>query len=898
MAGKLFIGLSWLLGVSLISGCGGSGGEEKSIFSNVAYAEYQGATSSVELDATNAKKFAHYVTQSVDLVEFLHSFAGIEKSYGERVYVLTGGNFRAELLDQEFCPLGGDVRVSEQFNDKDEGRITIVFEQCNDGSGLFDGTVIVDGRLSGDGFSVKVRIGELRMSNQDISSSELDLVISGEIESLLNEYGYYRDSTQWTANLVIASQTEDLMIKVQDLVRTRHGSSSNYHVTGDLLISDEGRGGISLDTSAQTLNVTGNHSSLNINFDLNEEGSDGYFFPVNSLAIQLNSERESIPAQTITLTPEQLIEQYFRNEQAPQITWNDPMDVTKGDVVELEPQIVESDSFLEYSWSVVSATNECEVITNNAGASYAITSDCDGDVVARLSVFDGFNAYAHDYTFRFKKAPAQVTFESFDDVADVSSTFSLNATIANPEEGPFEYQLAYGLPGASISESGVFNWALDADYPNLFSRMEFHYGASVTNEDSSHVDIPISVDFGDSPDLVKIYTVDEREIPFNYVSAKDIEPSNPNGDIAFIGLIMDRMNLIKFNKSSRTAREVAQLRKYVYPERIPFLDTSLAYIDWNQDGATDIAYLDVISDGSSGQLLQLNVFDLKNEVSLLQRNLFSAPSLPVLNLRAINTSSTNSYEFLITVAKQDTFQDLINDVWVSSGIFLFDHRSGNLRKVSDAIGQLHMLEKQITPGYPSLLVLQDTTISMLTWNVSLAAYQTASALNLQDLFTSDTQRLEIAMIHKTLSNDNEAAYHILLQSDSISCRLARLRARILVDASEERVLDSCLLKTLVVSNELAVLSTKSTPYLSFNITGLDSVEESIQQNIVLASIHIPGNPTSSLAGIDLSSGDIVWSYLFQESSESWRTNAAVEYLDTNGVPRIAAGSTVGIWVTR
>lgn len=907
MAGKQFIGLGWLLGVSLISGCGGSSGEEKSIFSNVAYAEYQGATSSVELDVTNAKKFAHYASQSIDLVELLHSFAGIEKTYGERVYVLTGGDFREDTSDQEACPSGGNFRVGEQSDDKGDVRITYEFDQCGDESNLLDGTVIVDGRLSDDGINVKIRIGELRIRYQEVASSELDLVVSGEIESLLSEYGYYQDNTQWTANLVIASEAEDLQIQVQDLVRMNRRTRSIYDTTGNLFISDEGMVGVSLDTSAQTLNVTGNHSSLNINFDLNEEGSDGYFFPVDSLAIQLNSELESIPAQTITLTPEQLIEQYFRNVVAPQITWNDPIDVTKGDVVELAPQIIEPDSFLEYSWSVVSETNECEVITNNAGASYAITSDCDGDVVARLSVFDGFNAYAHDYEFRFKKAPAQVTFESFDGVADVSSTFSLNAAIANPEEGPFEYQLSYGAPGASISESGVFNWALDPDYPNLFSRMEFHYGASVRNDDATVKDLKVTVDFEEeTPSELIPYVPAPESVSYTwYAGGIDLEPENPNGDIAFISIHFGADQLVKLNKNTKQLRVIGELPELEGVSSAADFDKRTRFIDWNEDGIDDLIYSrSYVND--VGALTELVVFDMKAERAIYQQPLFSTRYIyspdyftkPVLQgFQRVDVNSDGVTELIFEFSQEwsnTTSTSLIDGQTIVDGIVAFDMSDGRFHQL------LEDTSYQFTDSFLVGDFDRDSAIDLMMYERGRSeihlyrfdpttyelAFIKRRALS-NDVGVGRDYRNLLFFESKDIDGDNQEEVSFLFGTDDRRCHR-------LVETGDDR--PDCLSSHVVYDAHLNLIRSNPLNIISDHIAPIHSSSAEDSELLMMHARDLVQGGTRVMA-FDPFAGEVVWSSL-SDDPNLFNPFAATLFTDSSGKQQLAVGQNYGVVVTQ
>ena len=132
--------------------------------------------------------------------------------------------------------------------------------------------------------------------------------------------------------------------------------------------------------------------------------SDGELYPVEQYQMLLQVDKTSILSQSIRISPEELEDGYLINVLAPQVSWNDPTDVSIGEDAVISPFVTDDDSFIEMIWSLKSYNNDCSIYSDNSVSRFTVSSECHGDIVVGLQVFDGIEYYDHDYVFKIKKA--------------------------------------------------------------------------------------------------------------------------------------------------------------------------------------------------------------------------------------------------------------------------------------------------------------------------------------------------------------------------------------------------------------------------------------------------------------------------------------------------------------
>ncbi len=612
--------------VLILSSCGGGsendgrdgrGGSSGNLQNSSIDSLFEGNRLRAVVSPTNAN---HMLLSTIEVVDLIEQFVFI--SLGDifdRIYL---GLPEDEVLDGE--PIGqdtvcqsGDASTEDNTNSDGVGVISITFNDCFLGADFIDGVIAIELSTQDNLVDINMNIDGLRLIS---SADNLDVVINGEIEQSLISPASFFNSITWSGSLIIEHMSSGIQVYARDLVRTGL-SWDNYRISGQILHSVFGLVQLDIDTSDSILALSGNGSSLDAQFTPGNYRSEVSGFSVTDYAIALNSDGNSIADQEITLSVQQLLS--FSTDQNSTLIIDVLGDTAteNGTPTTLTLDVESGSDFFAVDWSVTLEDGDCQPdFTVDGLLQITLALECSGTLLVGAEVSNSLNSELVEVQVFFQRDLPDVQLVSPPESIEEGVQFSVSALENNPEDGPFDYAVAFGPSGTSADGSGVLTW--DGSYiPRVSNTLDLNFGLSITNDRSVYQSFSSTLTFENYVDPI------ESELPLlprTFYGAVDLEPENTAGDIVFF-----RQNsgteVIKYSKSTNDFRTIIEDDPN-FSLTLPSNEEStrvLNYVDWNSDQVKDLVAIRRYGfDDSSNRGRNLIVYDMENESVLLDEQIF------------------------------------------------------------------------------------------------------------------------------------------------------------------------------------------------------------------------------------------------------------------------------------
>lgn len=876
--------------VFFLTACSGGSSKNSEQISNSYFKEYTGFTNKASLDITNSIDVSSLAIQSIDLIELLSLFNG-ENSFTR--HVLTGGDFNSNDTDDD-CSESGSSNILDKRSENGTGDIDFHFIDCLSEGVTIDGIAKLEIRsdfktkittnVKFDGFSYRFSGEEEHNENMSIYGN-----IITEFDSNL----WPINSTVWTANLFVKLEETGRQHFLKDFVRT--GTNPDYSINGSLYLSDQGFINIHMDSDQKKIDLSADNSEFSLLYSIDYTKSGYYLKSVKEYELTFNSSSENIPLRTLNLSTDQLVEHTISN-QTPEISWNDVSKVSSGQTILLQPDIFDPDSFLEYNWSLLDYSDNCEPQISNDVVSYRISSPCFGSFDVELSVFDGKEYYTHTYSAYIEKEFPSFSVEAWSTPVDQNSSFSLNSSLLNPDQGPFQYDIVYGWPGATISEDGIFSWSIDQRYPAIAPNLEIHYGFGVSNDNLVVKDIAVDVSFKNFEPMLNILYQRTNELDYAWAEhhgAIDLEPLNPSGDIAFTQRRKDYEVLVKYNKSTKLLTEIGPIPNSRRYGEFDTKENINLYKDWNGDGIKDLIYTYREDIRDIERHIWLKVYDLKNEQIIYQHKLFSGqyiswgdPLAVDLHLTNIDDDSTNEIVFLLN----ERFRSY-HSAYYLNGIYAFDPDSREVTMLKgyafDEVGPRYILAADIDLDETlDVAEISWESITLSKLNRATNQLETQRSININNIFdvSMSGRYAESFMLGEF---DEHSGQEILLVFDASNyCGLH------LYDQTNTGSAIALFDNNLNLLNA-SIFDSDISAFSKSNLTDSDTN--------IFAHTQSCTNGENTLSYLNPRTGSTIWKETLLQPGSVFETTAftsATAFTDSEGNKQIAIGTYTGLLVTQ
>lgn len=886
---KLFLTLIFIL--SLIS-CGGGGGGSTGGNSSPEPSMnslYSGSLSQASINADNAVPLVVYTIEIIDLIE---QFAVISAGdLFERIYFTLSEN---EDIGDIFNTSGeaceaGSIGESDNRNSEGIGDVTITFRDCLVGNESVNGIIKVDVSRNGNLLDIVVILDRLRLLS---SSDNLDVILSGEIESTLESQFTFFESVPWTSSFLIEYVNSGIEVYARDL--KRDGTKrEDYQIQGDIFHSDFGGISLNLNTANSKIELSGISSKVvaqftpgDINFDIPGQSIRDYM-------LTLDSDGDDTSEQTINPSVEQLVN-YFTNPST------DPLFLVLGDSeieknmpLDLSLQIegVGID-FYKSDWSLVSSEGGCqpELIVENFLRAY-LKSGCSGEVTVDVTVSSARGSSTVQREIFVQRFLPDIEFNAPPGNIFEGQSFAVNVIENNPEEGPFEYGLAYGLPGSSVGVDGILSWD-GSNIPRVDNPLEVNFGLSVANDRFVLDSFTTTLTFDNYlPPLISGLGLPVT----NNHGAIDLEPENPNGDIAFF-----RSNsgteIVKYNKAGNVFRSIASgmPRNLVPLSQFNENSRQLSYIDFNSDQILDLVSVRLDRRSGGGDDIYIVVYDLHNEVLLLDELLYSSRVSStregeVIDIHYVDIEGDGQKEFVYLL---DGTRFLLDGSDSSPGVYSYTVGSLSPKLILKLPGDTNELDI-----YPNALIVHDL-IGSSTFELLVATNGSFLKSEVY-IFGLDQSgyAIERSLDFHVGGNDLDTMIDIMLQDidgDGGTEIVAVYEDR---PGSTSCSNESSVTSILVLDKELNVR--KQHDLIGLKIRNVAGARDKSHGNIyITARDCTEGDEKPVFSYFNLNWGVEVWKMLIDANVWLPPRDAVTTFLDGSGNTKLAVGGLEEILVTQ
>ncbi|MEJ2912038.1 PKD domain-containing protein [Pseudoalteromonas sp. C12FD-1] len=471
--------------ITLLSGCGGGGGDTSKPVNNDSGSSgkaefvkpdyqntpiYNGETSLFEITASNVTQLT---TQYSYLLDSLNSIV-----FGEDYQNLfLHDPVLSNQSDHSGCVTGSTVMKEEEANQ----HYIITYNNCSAAGWVFNGQSDIYIESSNAEFVLEYGI----VPNLTISNEVLGVVYSTEGFAIASSEEENSDSSA-IVNILFKGSDEsshDILFSDVRLDAVLDATNIGYGIgfNGDIYFSDLGKLTVKTDKFYPNNDIAlppivgAQYSFVSQNTALAElKGND-----ISSIRLT----NEFIPLEFYLAD----LDDVYNNEvnSAPRADILAPDSIRRNSIITLDASQSKDPDLepLGYEWKLT-AFPENASWQISTGSKIEFLGDLPGLYRISLTVVDPSGAEnTAEHEFKLEKLPAIVSDITAYDEIELGEHYTAIINLSNDEvDGPFEYKIAYGPSNISISEQGEVNWLSNA--PDFGSNLKVNFAVDISNSDT------------------------------------------------------------------------------------------------------------------------------------------------------------------------------------------------------------------------------------------------------------------------------------------------------------------------------------------------------------------------------------------------------------------------------